>query len=148
MESGELEAKNHPLIKMFVNLFDETTSDGVPDFEDILQRPFMKFWRHFIIHTYDEEIADFRTTFYGTHITEIYQRECTGLLISEMGFGEAEDMIRNMNKKALDNRERIYASNSLFWKNNENKVYHQVKMPLRRKGNINEVLVCMTFDKA
>ena len=146
MNDDDRQAKNHPLIAEFVQLVDQTASDGVPCFADIETYPFMKFWRNFIIHRYEEDVEDFRTIFYGSHIVEIYQRDCTGLLISEMGFGEAEGMIRKMNKKVLDTKERLFSTNSLFWKGQNHKVWHQVKMPLRRNGNINEVLVCMTFD--
>jgi len=146
MENVDIAATKNPLLVEFVGLVDEITSDGIPDFADISSPPFMKFWRHFIIHRYDAQLADFRTILYGSHIVEIYGHDCTGMLLSEMGFGEAEDMVREMNKRCLDNRERIFATNSLFWQDREHRIYHQVKMPLRRNGEINEVLVCMTFD--
>jgi len=140
------EAMQHSLIVEFVDLVDSSTSDGVPTFSLIQSRPFIKFWKHFIIHKWEEDQQDFLTVFYGSHICQIYQRDCTGMMMSEMGFGEALDMVKGMNKEALDLKKRIYATNSLFWKGEEHKVFHQVKMPLLRHGSINEVLVCMTFD--
>ncbi|HEY9080065.1 hypothetical protein [Magnetovibrio sp.] len=140
------EAMRHPLIVDFVDLVDSSTTDGIPTFSLIETRPFIKFWKHFIIHKWIEGQQDFLTVFYGSHICEIYQRDCTGLLMSEMGFGEALNSVKAMNKEALDSKKRIYATNSLYWKDEKHKVFHQVKMPLRRNHDINEVLVCMTFD--
>lgn len=139
------DAKNHPLLAEFSRLVDNTFEDGIPDFEIISTPLFTKFWPFFIIHRYEEQNKDFRTVFYGTHIVESYQRDCTGLLLSEMGFGKAEEAIRKLNKQVLDSRERAYNTNTLFWKNREHRVFHQVKMPLRRKGEIDEVLVCMSY---
>lgn len=140
------EARKHPLIVEFVELVDRVTPDGIPHFEDLKTSPFVKFWKHLIIHRYEDELKDFRTILYGTHICDIYERDCTNLLMAEMGFGAAEEMVRAMNKQVLDSAERIYNTNSLFWREREHKVFHQVKMPLRRGASINEVLVCMTFD--
>lgn len=143
---GEAKAQNHPLIQEFVGLVNETTDTGILQFSDITEKPFMKFWKNFIIHKYEPDVQDFRTVFYGSHIVELYQRDCTGLLLSEMGFSDAFEMVLNLNKKVIDTRQWLYASNSLFWKDEEHKVAHQVKIPLQRGDAVNEVLVCMTFD--
>ena len=139
------EAENNPLLNEFVSLVDQTTSDGIPSFKDIQAAPFMKFWKNFMIYRYEENLDDFRVVLYGTHLAENSGFDCTGLVMSDMGFGTAEDMIRNMNKEVIKTGERIYATNSLYWQNKEHRVFHQIRMPLRRSDCVKEVLVCMTF---
>lgn len=145
MQSDSDEVRNHTLLSEFTALVDKTFEDGTPDFDTLSTSLFVQYWPHLIIHRYEEAVKDFRTIFYGTHIVDAYERDCTGLLMSEMGFGEAEDWVRKNNKQVLESQQRQYFTSSLFWKNKEHRVFHQVKMPLRRKGEINEVLVCMYF---
>lgn len=143
MDADSIDAKKHPLIKEFVNLVEETVGDGVLDINHIQEPPFMKFWQHFIIYRYEKDINDFRVQFYGTHTVSMYGADWTGKLLSEMGFAEAYDDIYKMNMNVLNGDRRIYAQGTLFWQNREHRKWYQVKMPLQRKGAINEVLICI-----
>lgn len=145
-EDLECEARKHPIISEFVDLVDSSVDNGIPSFDLIQSKPFMKFWQHFIIHRWDDEKQDFYTVLYGSHICYMNSHDYTGYYMADMNFGEAEDFVRSMNKECLDTRKRIFNSNSLFWKNEKHRVFHQVKMPLIRNEAINEVLVCMSFD--
>jgi len=139
-------AKGHPLIKEFVSLVDETVGEGVLDFSHLRQRPFMKFWQHFIIYRYEQDIDDFRVKLYGTHVVKMYGVDWTGKLMSEIGFADAYDDIYKMNMKAMSDRNRIYASGSLFWQNRETRSWHSVKIPLSRNNDLNEILILMDIE--
>ena len=137
------EAKSFPLIKDFVDTVQRTKGSGHLDFRDLQRREFMKFWKNLVIYNYEESLNDFRVVFYGTHLVEMYGRDWTGKTLSEMGFAEVYQDVLDMNLRVLKDEPLLYANGTLFWKNQEYRTWHQVKMPLQRKGKINEVLMCM-----
>lgn len=136
-------AEEHPLIKDFVTLVDETVNDGPLDFKQIRSSLFMKYWSHLIIYEYEKDIDDFRVRFCGTDIAEMYSEDYTGDVLSNMGFDRADEEFFDLNKMVLDGERRVFANGTLFWKNKEHKQWCQVKMPLQRNGTVNEVLICM-----
>ena len=146
MKFDDKASKDHPLIEEFVNLVCDTVGDGVLEFSNLETPPFLKFWPHLIIYKYENDIDDFRVVFYGTHVVKMYGAEWTGKLLSEMGFAEAYDEVRELNMKALNGDHRVYSSGNLFWQNKEHRKWYQIKMPLQRHGDINEVLVCMDIS--
>ncbi len=146
LEVDSPSAKEHPLIKEFVGLVDETVGDGILDFTDLQEPPFLKFWAHFIIYNYEEPIGDFRVVLFGTHVAVFYGMDGTGKLLSEIGLGEAHDEIHNLTLRVMKGDRRVYSNGTLYWQNNEHRVWNQVKMPLQRSGRVNEVLTCMHYS--
>jgi hypothetical protein len=142
MEDDSIKAREHHLIKAFTALVDETVGDGILSFDDLKSRPFLKFWKHLFIYRFDEQADDFRVILYGTHIVTMYGNDWTGKLMSEMGMNEAYADIRALNMRIINGERRVYASGNFFWQNREERIWHQVKMPLQRNGDINEVLIC------
>jgi len=142
IDADSKSAKDHPLLRAFVGLVEQTVGQGVLDFTDLQSRPFMKFWQNLVIHRFDSASDDFRNIFWGTQIGLMFGQDCTGKLLSEMGYGEAYDTIRDLDMQIINGERRIYASGTLFWQGREQRQWHQVKMPLQRNGRINEVLFC------
>jgi len=139
-------AREHPLIKEFLSLVEETVGDGELSFTNLKSRPFIKFWPFLFIYKYEKEIDDFRVILYGSHIVNMYGNDFTGKLMSEMGMKEAYRDIHQLNIKIINGERRVFASGDFHWQNREHKSWHQVKMPLERNGTINEVLVCAVIS--
>ena len=140
-------AKEHPLIKEFVDLVDETAKDGVLSFADLTTSPFMKFWRYLVIYEFEPELTDFRVRYWGSHPVTITGNDWTGKLLSEMGYMDSTEEIHVLNMEALEKRKRIFASGNLHWQSREHIDWNQVKMPLCRGESINEVLLCLVFER-
>ncbi len=136
----------HPLIGEFVREVDAISADGVPEFSDLLLEPFIKFWKNLIIYRHEPEVADFRVILFSTEIVDSYGEDWTGQLLSESGFTKGFEAIYQVNLKLLNGGERVTDSGSLDWQERNYVRWHEIKMPLRRDGKINEVLVFMCFD--
>jgi len=139
------DAENNPFIKLFVNLVDETAGEGVLDFRDLQARPFMKYWQHFILYRYQPDIDDFSIRMFGTHLVDMIGKDCTGGLMSEIGLSTSFHTLYDINIRVISENIRIFTSGTLFWQNREHKQWHSVKMPIRRNGQVNEVLACHLF---
>lgn len=140
-------ARNHPLIAEFIAKVDAQTDDGIPSLKTIQDPGFLPFWPYLIVHTFQQPSNDFLTTYYGTHVATMYGQDCTGKMMTEMGFGDAVELIRGKNKEVLDTRQRAFSSYGIFWQERDHLTIHQVKMPMRRTDSaINDVLVCMKIE--
>ena len=143
MSDSDLVTKEHPIVEAFVDLVDATAGDGILDFTDIQTPSFIKFWEYLIILRHEEDVNDFRFVLHGSSAVALYGMDCTGKLMSEVGLGEAYQEKYQADMRVLNEKTRIYASGTLFWRNKDYKEWYRVKMPLRRKGRVNEVLVCV-----
>ena len=103
MDVNSTDAKEHPLIKEFVTLVDETVGDGVLDFKHLQLRPFMKFWSNLNFHRYEKDKNDFRNVYWGTNCISMFGMDCTGKLLSEMGYKNAYDEFYDTNFVILFN---------------------------------------------
>ena len=146
METDSATAREHPLINEFSTLVCNTVGDGLLDFRDLQDEPFLKFWKHLIIYRYEPEINDFRVIFYGSHVVSMYGADYTNKLLSEMGFHGAFKDVFTLNMRIINGERRVYASGDLFWQEKEYRKWHQVKMPLKRKDSVNEILICMDIS--
>ena len=145
MDEQSTAAKENPLIKEFVTLVEETVGDGVLDFSHLQMRPFMKFWPNLNFHRHEGDLDDFRNVFWGTYCIHMFGKDCTGLLLSEMGYGDTYEKLIYDNMRIIKGERRVYASGDLLFQGREHKEWHQVKMPLQRNGSVNEVLNCVDF---
>lgn len=139
-------SKDHPIIKEFISLVEKTAGKGVLEFSDIQTSPFFKFWQHLVIYRLEEEIDDFRVILFGTHVTEAFGRDCTGSLMSEMGFSDALEIIHSENKRIVNQGGQIFTSGDLSWQNRDYKKYHAVRVPLQRNGVVKESLCCIVHS--
>ncbi|NQW01361.1 MAG: hypothetical protein HQ483_16780 [Rhodospirillales bacterium] len=145
-ETDSAAAREHPLIQDFCALICATVGDGLLEFKDIQARPFMKFWKNFIIYRYEPAEDDFRVVFYGSHVASMYGADHTGKLLSEMGFNEVYQEVHTLNKRIIDGDQQVFASGTLFWQNKKYRIWHQAKLPMKRDGGENEILVLMDYE--
>jgi len=68
-----------------------------------------------------------------------------GGLMSEIGLSSSFQTLYDINVNVLVNKRPVFSCGTLFWQNREHKIWHQVKLPLRRNGAVNEVLACHVF---
>lgn len=143
VDTNSTDAMNHPVIKKFITLVEETTKDGILDYTDLQTRPFMKFWLYFMILRQEADANDFRFILYGTDVANAYGKDCTGLLLSEMGYGNDESRIYEEHLRTVETSCRIYGNGNVIWQSRDHIEYHLVRVPLRRNGKINESLTCV-----
>ncbi len=136
----------HPLLDEFAGMVKALSTDGIASFTDLTSEPFMVYWKNLIIYRHEPEIADFRIVFFGTEVAASYGEDWTGRLLSQSGFEKGYESIYQINLEIMQNHRHVSDSGSLDWQDRGYKKWHEVKMPLRRNGEINEVLVYMCFD--
>lgn len=146
-ESNCEEARTHPVIAAFAKLVKDTVGDGVLDFEHLKTPPFMSYWAHLAIHRFEDEIGDFRAIMWGSHIVQMFGKDCTGMTLPEIGYGPREETVRQINLMVMNERKTIYKSGDFYWQDQEFKKWVQIKMPLMRNGEVREVLFCQDFIK-
>ncbi len=139
------EAREHPVIKEFVQLVRETVGDGVIDFSHLQAYPFMKFWPNFSLVEYLENEDDFRSIMCGSALADAFGRDQTGKKISELEFGEIKDGMRQLHFDALQG-EIVYASCTFAFQNREHRKWHQVKMQMTHSGRTNETVAVIVFE--
>jgi len=134
------------LIGTFLGLVDLTCEDGIPDFHTIQSLPFVHLWPNMIIYRHEPVVHDFRVVLFGTEIVHSYGEDWTGQLISQSGFEKEFDVIYGVNMDIIEKRIRIHDRGTIDNPERGYKRWYEVKMPLRRNGEIAEVLVFMCFD--
>ena len=140
-------AENDHLINEFISLVDGTTTDGIISFANLTTQPFMKFWSNLIIYDHEADKNDLRVIYCGTRLADISGFEWTGKLISELDIGDhnTENIIKT-NLEVLSKKMRNFVSGNVFWEKSDYTNWHQVKMPLRRKDQLNEVLCLWSIE--
>jgi hypothetical protein len=147
MDVNDENPHERPLLSGFAELVDATTADGIPDFTDLQAGPYLRFWPNLIIYRHEPEEMDFRILFFGTTVTSSYGQDWTGQLVKQSGFGKSYDVIHKVNVGLVNGElKRVADSGSFVFQNREHKMWYEIKMPLRRNGQINEVLVIMDFS--
>jgi hypothetical protein len=139
-------AITHPKINEFVELVDETAPDGIPDIDNLLKEPFLKYCRNWIIYHHKPEISDFLVTYFGSEVVESYGEDWTQRLLSKSDFEKGYDTIYRINLEIIDGHEMVADSGTLDLQDRTLKNWYEIKMPLKRNGEVNEVLVFMCFD--
>lgn len=146
-EQHSEKAESDHLISEFVSLVDVTSTDGIISFADLTTQPFMKFWSNLTIYDYEADKNDLRVIFCGTRLVKISGFEWTGKLISELDISDQDtENIIKTNSEVLSKKTRNFVSGNIFWEKSDYKNWHQVKMPLRRKSDINEVLCLWSIE--
>ncbi len=142
------EAKQHTVIAAFAELVATIAPDGILDFTDLQERPFHKFWKNLILYRYLAEEDDFTVILFGTSVAQLHGNDWTGKRLGEIGIGaEGIETVRAMNKSVLESGEPFFGSGAVNLDEDDYRRWHQMKLPLRRGGKVNEVLVCMASDE-
>jgi len=142
---NELPAE-YSLIDDFVDLVDASTAGGVLRFDQLESGPFMQYWKNLIIYRHEPDISDFRVILFGTEVAGSYGEDWTGQLLSTAGFEKGYEAIYRVNLEIMSNGKRIPDTGTLEWQGRDYRSWHEIKMPLKRNGEINEVLVYMCFS--
>jgi hypothetical protein len=114
------------------------------DFDELQQKSFMKFWPYIAIHRF--EGGDFKYIFDGTHLVNNFGCERTGLMISELPNQRRRTELFDLLQDILANKRPMFSKGDLNIDDRAYKKWQQVKMPLQRKGEINEVLTLLVFE--
>jgi len=139
-------AIEHPFLNEFINLVDATAPDGIPSTTILLSEPFTKFRHNLIIYRHEPDLKDFRVILFGTEVVESYGEDWSGRLLSEVGFEKGYEIIYQVNLELLDGGARTADSGNLKRHFSDYKSWHEIKMPLRRNGEVTEILVFMCFS--
>ena len=142
LKSGvtSLDEITEPLIQEFMAALE---GRKVIDFDELQQKSFMKFWPHIAIHRFEDD--DFTYIFDGTHLVYNFGCERTGLKISELPNERRKTELYDLLRDILTNKRPVFSKGDLNIDDRAHKTWQQVKMPLRRKGEINEVLTLIVF---
>jgi hypothetical protein len=130
-----------PLVIEFMHSVGE---ENFLDFEVLTQRDFMKFWPHIVINRFEDN--DFTYVFFGTTLVKIFGKDRTGLKISELGNPFRKKDLTDALHKVIKTHKVVYGFGDLKVDDREHLKWQQVKLPLRRKGEINEVLTLISFS--
>jgi hypothetical protein len=138
-----LETNTDPQI---VEFMDAVIDKGYLNFEDLQHKDFMKFWSNIAIHRYED--GDFKYIFYGTNLVANFGSERTGSKVSELNNPIRRRELSDALMEVLNTKRTIYARGDLLI---DGKGYHQwqqVKMPLLRGREMNEVISFIIFNPA
>jgi hypothetical protein len=130
-----------PLVLNFIAIIGE---EGVVDFDVIEQREFMKFWSSIAIHRYEDE--DFTCIFYGTLLVKYIGIERTGSKVLALKDHKFNQEVFDNLLEVHTTKKPVYLFGSLEGNERGHINWQQVKMPLRRKGELNEVLSLLSFS--
>jgi len=143
---GQL-ALERPLLEQFTKLIDQVSDDGVADFAVLQTQPFIRFWPNLVIYRHEPDARDFRILLFGTKVATNYEKDWSGLLVKDSGFGKGYETIYNVNMGLISGgNQRLADSGTFNFQNRDHVNWYEIKMPLRRNGEINEVLVIMDFN--
>lgn len=135
--------REHAGIRAFVSLCENARGGDVLTFEAIQERPFIPYWKSMGILKWDAVLRDFIFVFYGTGVSALTGCDFTGRGLSE---GDPRDapIAQEIHRRALFDRQVVYFSGSLGWRDRSHVRYAGVAMPLRRENALNETvsLIC------
>jgi len=140
------DAQQRPLIRDFIKLVDLTVGEQILDFSQLQSRPFCLFWPNILIYRFVPDLVDYRIIFAGTTTCKTYDKDLTGKLMTEMNFGPALKDLRKLNDQVMANKNRYYLSGIHDWEDKKYVKWWQIRMPLKRSGQVNEVLLCLDFE--
>ena len=146
VEHDSPEARDHPLIREFVELVDASAADGVLTLKTFQTPPFMKCWESALIYDLDDDRADLTVRFFGSRLVDAYDRDCTGGKFSDMGYGEHEDYFQRQNLAACLDGERTYVRGRHYWNDKNYFICHQVKMPLRLPAGTPAMILILAIE--
>ncbi|MBT3765240.1 MAG: hypothetical protein HOJ67_10355 [Rhodospirillaceae bacterium] len=135
------EAKSDPLIQEFMGVVGDKV---ILDFKELQQKKFMKFWPQFSIQRHED--GDFKCVFFGTYMVQMFGKERTGTMVSKMGSDVRRKSLLVALQEVLSTRRIYCAKGDLKVDGKDYQKWIQIKMPLRRNGEINEVVTFMTFS--
>jgi hypothetical protein len=118
--------------------------NGYLDFEVLQQKPFMKFWKNLVIHRHVDD--DFKYIFFGTNNVKIFETDRTGTLLSEIPNPIRKKDLSEVLLKVIATKQTVYSIGNLKIDEKDYHHWQRVMLPLRRKGEINEVLSFIAFD--
>ncbi len=136
------DAKRDALVREFVGLCDAAHGQGVLDLEMLQQRSMMRFWSALVILRWEPAAGDFLCVLFGTMLRDHYGGDCTGKMIfAENPFG---GLFRKVNRHVLCERETVYFSGTLGWRQRGFVRYHAVILPLQRRGVVAETVTLVS----
>ena len=115
------------------------------DFEEIQQSSFMNFWKHLVVFRY--EAGDFKYIFFGTSLVNSFGSEHTGKFVSELPNPIRQKELFDVMLNVVTTKEIVYAKGNLKIDEKEYLLFQRVIIPLRRNGEINEVLHFIVFHQ-
>lgn len=130
----------------FVDLIDAVAADGIPSTTDLLTEPFIRYRQNLIIYRHEPLVRDFRVTLFGTEVVESYGEDWIDKFLSEVGSEKGYETIYRVNLEIMEGSKRVADSGELKRHFNNFSCWHEIKMPLRRRGIVSEVLVFMCFS--
>jgi len=130
-----------PLVLEFI---DKVSGHKYFDFEDLTQKKYIKYWPHISIHRYENE--DFTYVFYGSQLVNHIGEERTGYKISELPNYKHKERFFNALLEVLNTKKPTYGIGNVYTPGKEFKIWQQVKIPLQRNGEVNEVLSFFSFS--
>jgi hypothetical protein len=138
---GSFDDISDPIIREFTALVGD---DGIIDFKTLKQKDFVKYWPSMSIHRYED--GDFTYIFYGTQLVQNIGTERTGdkvLALTNHNF--KRELFDNL-LDVLTTKKVMFLIGSLEGNDRGYIKWQQVKVPLRRGGEINEVLSLFSFQ--
>lgn len=139
-------AKQHPGLRAFAQLVEETAADGVPSLADVQSRPFSAYWPNLMIVQKLPEQDTFMFRLFGSKLVDAFGRDMTGKLISDIGNEKVGNEVVDRHAKVLTGRQPIYVENNFYWSPRDYLKWVQVIFPLRRAGDISDTLSCVYFE--
>jgi hypothetical protein len=138
-------ARDHPGVREFLDLCDHCSGGGLLAFDMLEQKAFMAYWKFLTILRWDADRQDFAFVFFGTGLTVTHGCDFTGHTLAETGDEAIAAVTRQANARVLSERERLFISGSLAWRDRSLLRYHGVIMPLERKGSIQETVTWVCY---
>ena len=130
-----------PLILEFISAISD---QEYLDFEVLQQKEFMKFWPYIAIHRYAD--GDFTYIYFGSYLVDHFGFERTGVKVSEIDHPVQRNELLHILNEVLNTKKPSYAVGNLEIFKKGYKKWQQIKIPLRRNGQINEVLSFIVFS--
>ncbi len=134
-------------VSQFLSLVNRHHSDGIPDWESLsCNGDFLPTWKNLLVWKHLASTDDFQVVLVGAEVVVSCVGDFTGKLLSDGVFEKPIQTIYETNHHILTTYSRVYDDGNLMIKERPWKYWHEVKMPLRRKGQISEILVFKTFS--
>jgi len=140
------EAKEHSRIREFVRLYDGSRGDGDFEFPMIEEWEFMKFWDSLIIARLTDGGDDFVHVYYGTRLVRVYGTDMTRRTLMSGKHTDAAEAFFGFFHESLTGRKPVYLSGSIDWKDRGHVKWCQVILPMKRGGEVKEVVSLLCFD--
>jgi hypothetical protein len=125
--------------------FMEAVGDqGYLDFEVLRQRHFIKFWSNTVINRYEND--DFTYIFHGTNLVKNIGVDRTGLTVLGLTNHTHKVELFNILLEIIKTKQTMFTTGHIKIDGREHQTWQQVKMPMWRKGEINEVVSFFAYN--